>query len=229
MNGVHLASKEATRTSVSPLAGSDHQHPRVNEGTSMAVSQSTLPPLPQQEGVEFRHVPGFPGYCISDTGIVMTCRASGGKPRVGEVARRFAFKPRWTPLKPKSQIRTGHLSVSLLGHWKTVANLVLTTFVGPAPNGHEARHYPDQDPKNNNLGNLSWATRLVNQRDRYENGTAPVGEKNGECKLTPDEVREIRRIRDARELPQQAVADRFGVTKTQVRNIEKRKSWRHLD
>lgn len=52
-----------------------------------------------------------------------------------------------------------------------VHQLVLELFVGPRPRGKEARHFPDQNPANNHVSNLSWTTAVINQRDRIANGT----------------------------------------------------------
>lgn len=46
-------------------------------------------------------------------------------------------------------------------------------------------------------------------------------------KLRPDEVIEIRRLR-AEGHTQQALADRFGVSRMTIRQIERRETWRHL-
>ena len=68
---------------------------------------------------------------------------------------------------------TGHRVVSL---WKDkrqtksyVHRLVLEAFVGPAPTGMEACHW-DDDPTNNHIDNLRWASRSANGYDRVRNG-----------------------------------------------------------
>jgi hypothetical protein len=50
------------------------------------------------------------------------------------------------------------------------------------------------------------------------------GERNPAAKLTETEVRSIRASSDS----EQAMADRYGVTKTLIRSIRKRKLWRHI-
>lgn len=54
---------------------------------------------------------------------------------------------------------------------RKVSCLVLEAFVGPRPPGLVARHFPDRDPTNNQLSNLSWATAAQNGRDRRGHGT----------------------------------------------------------
>jgi hypothetical protein len=70
-----------------------------------------------------------------------------------------------------SVMNTGYLQVSL-GRAKTVTvhRLVLEAFVGPAPEGSEACHYPDPDRSNSALSNLRWGTRSDNIRDCIEHG-----------------------------------------------------------
>lgn len=50
-----------------------------------------------------------------------------------------------------------------------VHRAVLETFVGPAPEGHEACHWDDVKT-NNRLDNLRWATPSDNKKDQVRNG-----------------------------------------------------------
>lgn len=56
-------------------------------------------------------------------------------------------------------------------HLRGVGVLVLEAFVGPRPPGLVARHWPDRDPTNCALANLSWATQSQNMLDRRAHGT----------------------------------------------------------
>lgn len=60
-----------------------------------------------------------------------------------------------------------------------VHRLVLESFVGPAPAGHECCH-EDGDPGNNSLGNLRWDTKSANVRDQVRHGTHHRGRRT-EC------------------------------------------------
>src|SRR6267142_3550276 len=58
-----------------------------------------------------------------------------------------------------------------------VHRLILLTFIGPCPNGHEGTHFPDRDTTNNRLDNLRWGTPKQNQgSDRVAQGTSNRGE-----------------------------------------------------
>lgn len=52
---------------------------------------------------------------------------------------------------------------------KLVHRLVLEAFVGPCPDGMEGCHW-DDDPDNNHVSNLRWATRSDNEFDKVRNG-----------------------------------------------------------
>lgn len=66
--------------------------------------------------------------------------------------------------------KSGHLTVRL---GKTdsqyVHILVLTAFVGPAPQGHECLHKGDVKD-DNRLERLRWGTRSENMYELWENG-----------------------------------------------------------
>lgn len=75
-------------------------------------------------------------------------------------------------LKPGRYCKTGHLSVMLEhgGNGKPVHQLILLTFVGEPPEGHEVLHN-DGDPTNNRLDNLRYGTRRENILDVYHQGS----------------------------------------------------------
>lgn len=98
----------------------------------------------------------------------------------------------------------------------------------------EARHYPDRDPANNAVGNLSWATPTINQRDRIEHGTSSVGQQNGRALLTEKDVFDMHRRMKERDCSQEQCLERlgreYGVSKSTVRAaIIDRKTWTHLE
>lgn len=69
------------------------------------------------------------------------------------------------------------------------------TFVGPCPPGMEACHFPDRDPTNNRLENLRWDTKKANAYDQYLHGTRAMGSRNGQAKLTEQDIEDIIRLR----------------------------------
>jgi hypothetical protein len=131
--------------------------------------------------------------------------------------------------------RGGYPSVSLCKEGKSkdvpISRLVLEAFVGPCPDGMEACHFPDRDPENNRLDNLSWGTRKENQLHRKIHQTSNkgkmynVGMGNPNAKLTERDVRVIRIRCECGESPR-IVAKCFGVSAGVVERIVCRKSWR---
>jgi len=115
-------------------------------------------------------------------------------------------------------------------HQKCIHRLVLFAFVGPPPSEkHECCHN-DGDPSNNNLSNLRWGTKKENQADRKVHGTLSVnvGISNGQAKLAESNVREIRKMLEARELLQREIADHFGVSANTIRDIKTGRCWSHV-
>ena len=78
-------------------------------------------------------------------------------------------------LQPQPHHKTGYLQVHLTRpdgsrHWALVHVLVLETFVGPRPTGHQAAH--ENGVKTDcRLENLSWKTTSENIRDQVRHGT----------------------------------------------------------
>lgn len=62
--------------------------------------------------------------------------------------------------------KDGYLRVTVAGQKAHVAVLVLEAFVGPAPEGTEACHWPDPDRTCNVLSNLRWASHQENEQDK---------------------------------------------------------------
>ncbi len=121
---------------------------------------------------------GFPKYRVGVDGSVWSFR-----------------KGRWKLLKRKPH-NSGYIRVTLhndeIDLPILVHRLVLLAFVGPCPEGHEARHFPDATRTNNQLTNLSWATLKENQADRLIQGGHSRGERSGKAKFTNKQVRGLR-------------------------------------
>lgn len=187
----------------------------------MATIQSIAdcPPLPEVPGVEFRHVPEFPGYAISDDGVVWSCRKATRVKNAGV----------WKQLKPgltsNKHYRLVILHRNVRRYGREVHRLVLTTFVGPPPSGHQSRHL-DGNGFNNHLSNLRWGTRSQNEHDKIRHGTASRGERNGNATLTAQQIIAIRSRGPKQNRPE--TAEEFGITTMYVGQIIRRGCWKHL-
>jgi hypothetical protein len=110
-----------------------------------------------------------------------------------------------------------------------VSVLVLTVFAGPRPPGQVARHLNDNS-LDDRLSNLAWGTHAENVADAIRNGCRAdpmVGEDNPRAKLTEADVLAIRGA-VANGAVQQQLAASYGVSKSLIHNIIKRKTWRHI-
>lgn len=170
--------------------------------------------------VQYQPIPKHPGYRAGDDGTIWSCWTAGGR------HKQSVMSDTWKQMKP-SQKPCGHLHANLKGKLRLVHALVLEAFVGPAPDGMECRHFPDRDPTNNRLENLSWGTRLENVHDKVSQGTQPRGSKVYNAKLDADAVRRIRI--NAEKLLQREWGKIYGVDQSIISEIISRKRWAHVD
>ncbi len=126
-------------------------------------------------------------YFVSDQGRVMrVARGMGTWPgKILSTSRSHAYG-----------YNVVDLSMSCKQTTKCVHDLVLRAFVGPPPEGMEARHL-DGNPKNNCLSNLLWGTDIENQHDRVAHKTMLRGEDCPWAKLSDEEVEQLRELRKA--------------------------------
>ncbi len=72
-------------------------------------------------------------------------------------------------LSPSVHPKTGRLSLCLEGKMWFVHRIVAVSFLGPCPDGMHVCHW-DDNPKNNCVTNLRYATCSENMFDRVRNG-----------------------------------------------------------
>lgn len=109
---------------------------------------------------------------------------------------------------------------------KKIHQLVIEAFVGPRPNGCVVRHL-DGNQKNNHVVNLKWGTPKENNQDCVNHGRTYSGSKHWNIKLTEQEAIDIME-RFKRGERQAFLAREYKISKTQIGNIVKGKSWRHI-
>lgn len=115
-----------------------------------------------------------------------------------------------------------------------IGRLVLELFVGPCPDGMECCHW-DDNPTNNVLNNLRWATRSDNMRDSYRNGHrdrnwSGEGENHSRAKLTSGQVIDARhRYRtDPKKWTGVVLAKELGVSHVAMYKILSGKTYRNV-
>lgn len=158
----------------------------------------------------WKPVPGHDGYEASTLGRIRSIYAVNGNGRL-----------RAAPLILKARTnKYGYERVHLGNRWRDrmVHRLVLETFAGPPPNGHQACHNNGLR-SDNRRANLRWGTPQANSDDRLVHGTMPR-------KLTGAVVQQIRAHRGW--LTQGHLAEIFGIARSQVSRIMAGHQWQHL-
>ena len=168
---------------------------------------------------EWRSVVGFESwYGVSDQGRVRRIMPASGT-RPGRV------------LKPLN--RKGHYKVNLSLSGKVthvyIHHLVIEAFVGPRPEGCFAHHI-NGDPLDNRIENLAWVDSVKHFKNAIEAGRprGARGEQQAFSRLTEKQVLEIRRLYAGGGYTYKMLGEMYGVTKTCIGNIIRRKTWKHI-
>lgn len=128
---------------------------------------------------EWRPIPGFSGYEVSDQGNVRSLKPGKEGPRLPTVDRGY--------------LRLG-LSVEGVVHKRGVHQLVALAFIGPVPEGCEVRHL-DGDRANNTLANLAYGTSAENRADALLHGTHNMARKTSCHRGHPFDEANTKRVR----------------------------------
>lgn len=208
-NSVEWAECEGAPTPLAFLTNDDV------EASTMANSH----PTPHEPAVEWRPVPDYPAYEVSNDGRIR--RAVDGHATW-----------RGRELTPSPMPRWGYLTVSLHKDGKQslgkIHRLVALAFLGPPPSDrHHVAHF-DGDKTNNILSNLRWASPAENEADKQRHGRRRFGEKHPGAKLSENDVRMIRALCAGGER-QRDVAARYGVCQSTVGYIVRREHWGHVE
>lgn len=140
-----------------------------------------------------------------------------------------------TPAKsPDGYMKT--MLVDDSGQYKswTVHKFVALTFLGDIPEGMEINH-KNGNKVDNSLDNLEYVTRSENILHSYAMGLQPKpkGSNNPFAKLTEQQVQEIREYHanfKGRYYGRKALAEKYGVSVAQIKDIitRRRNSWSHV-
>jgi hypothetical protein len=141
---------------------------------------------------------------------------------LGRIQSHYHILPRILNPHPRSGGYL-HVTLCLRGHdqYASVHRLVLESFVGPCPPGHEAAHRNGKN-QDNRLENLVWATKPENAFHRKLHGTEVSGERHHNARLTRVAVAEIR----ASSLSGVALARRYGVSPHTISQVRQGRTWR---
>jgi DNA-binding NarL/FixJ family response regulator len=108
-----------------------------------------------------------------------------------------------------------------------VHRLIAETFLGEPPTpSHQVCHSNGQQT-DNRVQNLRWGTAAENAHDREKHGNTPRGRRNGNVKLTADQVIAIKEhLASGRS--QRSIAAEFAVSQGTISYINCGKWWKHV-
>jgi len=110
-----------------------------------------------------------------------------------------------------------------------VSHLVCEAFHGPKPEASMHCAHWDGDASNNRYTNLRWATAKENVGDdRLRHGRTPRGERNGRCKLTAQQVKEMRGRYTGKYGQAESLAREYGLSSSATHSILKGGNWAWL-
>lgn len=164
--------------------------------------------------LELRQIDGFP------------CHRAGSDGYVYRLIKKPS-SPNYPMKRVDHQGPHGYRRVALKRGFVFATHIVIATaFHGPKPSpAHEVRHL-NGDRTDNRPENIAWGTRTENVRDMVRHGTCCRGEKSGAAKLSEAEVDAIRVLRQ-QGATYAAIAERYGVSQSNIACIVRGKSWAH--
>jgi hypothetical protein len=177
----------------------------------------------------FKPIPGYEGlYLVSNHGRVFstkeykTSRLGNKKGNNRYKERRLDKMPTgyWGILLSKDKVKKKFL----------VHRLVCMAFHGiPKDIDSLTVNHKDGKKDNNFYKNLEWATPSENQIHAIKTGLQISAHgKNHYCaKLQDKDIVEIRNLRGV--LPQPQIAKKFGIGQQAVSDIQRRKTWKHVE
>lgn len=171
----------------------------------------------------WKDIPGFPGYQASSFGRIKAVAKQSYNIKSKTLCWR---KERVLKSKPDS---SGYLTHTLKGPYRKktwLAHRIIAIAWLPNPNKKEFVNHKNGIKTDNRPQNLEWCTKSENGIHAVEFGLHNTlrGEKNGNHRLNKSEVIQIR----ASAGTHQEIASKYGIAKSTVYAIIKRKLWAHI-
>jgi len=177
----------------------------------------------------WRPVDGYEGlYEVSNLGRVRTL------PKIWYNGKNHATKQSKPSVLLKGSVTIyGYACVQLSKngrvHGKMVHRLVADAFLPKTKDKNQVNHI-DGNKINNKLQNLEWCTAKENTDHAIKIGlkVSKKGEGSTCCKLSEADVIRIRELYGTGKYRQGALAEEFGVSRSNINNIVNRYTWTHI-
>lgn len=150
----------------------------------------------------------FDKYELSDEGVIRNATT-------GRVIKQFLGKD-------------GYFRTQIAGKTRLVHRLVALEFV-PCEVGKDFVNHKDGNKQNNKATNLEWCTRSENMKHAYDhNLKSSIGDKNGRCKLSRENVLFIKThyVPKDTQYGAKALSNRFGVAPQTVCAVVSGQNWK---
>lgn len=173
-------------------------------------------------------VPGAPKYQANCCGVIRSVDRIILTKRKGQPEYKCFRKGQ---ILKQSNNGRGYLFVGLgRGRKEYVHRIVAMTFL-PNPDNLPEVNHKDFNTANNHYSNLEWVNRSDNRKHSYKHGRCALpkntcGERNGNARLSESDVIEIRALKGKEEVKK--LAERFGVTKYHIYNLQRGIKWKYL-
>lgn len=131
-----------------------------------------------------------------------------------------------------SKERGGYLRVNILIDGRSRAfrlHRVIAEIYIENPNNYPQVNHIDNDISNNSVKNLEWCTQAMNNLHQRIQKRHAFGTRSGRCKLTKENVLEIKSLLEKKELTNVKIASMFGVNETQISRIKHNKTRKFLE
>lgn len=209
---------------IHPETLSEWKEKLIVEGESVFEGKKTQegPAEPEREDEYWKDIPNYEDrYQVSNYGRIRS------KKRKVTTSEGFT-QERGGDIRSLSKNEKGYLRVTLQGDGppKTfyVHRIVAEVFMSKSDDLHVV-HHKDGDPSNNRVQNLEWVSRQENTNKAVNKGEYETGEKHHRSQLTEEDVVDIRRLYYTTDFTQKELADKFGVTRSNISSIVTGRTW----
>lgn len=176
--------------------------------------------------VEWRQVPEWPQYEVSNDGQVRSLVGSG----FAKLKRKYPkYRATYTGKDgyPRVTLFENSHSTNRRTETWTLHRMVAMAFIPTDDLKLHVAHL-DGNKQNNHVSNLKWCTRKENESHKVAHGTRASGVKNGHAVLCDKSIKAIRILAKDEKWSRKKISNLFQISQGHVSAIVLRKIWHHL-